>query len=396
MTSFLIKRFIRNYENYKDRNVRERYGIFVSIIGIVCNALFFAVKLFAGFIMGSVSIMADAFNNLSDSGSSIVTLVGFKLGNKPPDREHPFGHGRIEYLAGLFVGIVIILVGYEFLRNSVEKIMNPQPMQEFSIVLIALLLFTMLGKLWLAWINKNIGKRINSKALFATSQDAMNDVLFTGVTVVSVLVTKYTGFLIDGYAGALVALVLIKSGWEVAKDTLSTLIGERASAETVSEIKAIAEKKGNIVGIHDLILHNYGPNLVMGTIHAEAPANLSFEKSHEIADSIEQEVLKKLGVYIVVHIDPVSVGDLRIKTLSEIVDKTIKNIDVRMSTHDFRLVESVGCTNFVFDFIFDIEVPHETNEETKRNLVKEIKTAVADFDKAYNCVINLECSYIEN
>lgn len=287
MTQFLIEHFVKDYEDVEKISVRTAYGVLASIVGIFCNVFLFAVKFTIGVIAHSVSVMADAFNNLSDAGSSIISFIGVKMAEKPADRDHPFGHGRIEYIAALVVSFLILEVGFTFLKDSIGKIRTPE-MLNFQIASVIILILSIGVKLWLGLFNKRLGEKINSKVMMAVFADSMGDVITTGATILSLIVFRITGWNIDGVVGIGVALVVMWAGVGIAKDTLEPLIGEAIDPQVYDQIKAFVEKYDGIVGTHDLIVHNYGPGRSMASIHAEVPNDVDIEKSHEIIDRIER------------------------------------------------------------------------------------------------------------
>ncbi len=389
MTQFLIKRFVKDYTNTNDKKVRHNYGMFASIVGIVCNIFLFAAKLISGLILKSVSVIADAFNNLSDAGSAIVTLIGFKLASKPPDRKHPFGHGRFEYISGLIVSFIIMLVGLEFLKTSVKKILYPEPI-EFNVISLIVLVMSIFIKLWLSIFNKKIGKVISSKAVEATSIDSLSDVLATSATIISVIITALTDIIIDGYIGAVVACVVLFAGYNIAKDTLEPLIGTGIDPELAKNIHDMVLNYDGIEGMHDLIVHNYGPGRSMASLHAEVPADVNIETSHEIIDKIEKEVAQKLDVFLVIHMDPITTNDERITKIKKSIVDIVKAIDTKLDIHDFRIVDGQEQINV----IFDLAVPLSYDDKQKEDLRTQVSKLAKIVDNRYNCIISVESNYI--
>ena len=306
LSNFLIKKFIKNNDDINDNKVRIAYGNLGGAVGIIINTLLFLIKLFVGLFAGSIAIIADAFNNLSDAASSIITIIGFKMANKPADAEHPFGHGRIEYISALVVSFMVMLVGFQFVKTSFSKILNPEAVT-FEIMPFLLLLISIGFKIWLSKFNKNLGNKINSSALKAAGTDALGDVFTSTTVVISFFASNFTSLPIDGYIGVLVALVIIYSGFSLIKETISPLLGEAPDAELVQQINDMVLSYEHISGVHDLVIHNYGPGRIMASIHAEIPADINIMTIHNIIDSAEREISQKLGVYLVVHMDPVSV-----------------------------------------------------------------------------------------
>lgn len=381
--------FVKNSEDVTNDKVRETYGIFASIVGVLCNVILFFSKFTIGLILNSVAITADSFNNLSDAGSSIVSFIGFKMASKPPDDDHPFGHGRVEYVTALIISFVILLLGFDFFKNSLDKIINPKDMN-FSNVSVLILIFTVLIKIWLSFFNKHIGRKIDSKVLMATSKDSMNDVIITSTTILSLLFTKFTGILIDGYVGVFVSCVLLYSAFSIAKDALSAILGEASSKELEEKIKIELTKYDGIVGCHDLIIHNYGANKSMATIHAEVPDNVHIKVSHDIIDKAEKQIAKDLGICLVIHMDPVAINDSRLNTIKEILCEIAEKDDIDCFLHDFKLLEEDNIINI----IFELEVPHGLEDEKTKELVESLKTQVKKVNANYNVIINVENGYI--
>lgn len=388
---FLIKKFVKNSENFNDIKVRESYGVFTSIVGVLCNIVLFGLKLGIGFILNSVAITADSFNNLSDAGSSIVSFVGFKMASKPPDDDHPFGHGRLEYIAALIIAFIILLLGFEFFKTSLDKILKPVSIN-FNIYSIFILIFTVLVKVWLSLFNKKIGEKIDSKVLLATSKDSLNDVIITSTTVLSLLFTKFTGVLIDGYVGVFVSFILLYSGFSIAKDALSVILGESSPKELEEKIKMEFSKYDGIVGCHDLIIHNYGATKSMATIHAEVPDNVDIKISHDIIDKAEKQIAEDLGIFIVIHMDPVAVNDARLTTLKEVLSNVIKNTNENCFFHELKLLEKENESNI--DIIFELEVPHCLEEQETTKLLQTIENEVKKINTNYNVIIKVENGYI--
>ena len=304
MSNWLLKTFVKDYDNVTNSKVRTAYGVLASVVGIICNVILFAIKLVIGLILGSVAVMADAFNNLSDAASSIIGFVGVKMADKPADEDHPFGHGRMEYISALIVAFIVIEVGLSFFKSSIEKISNPQSIT-FSLVSVIILAVSICIKLWLGFFNRKLGNRINSSVMKATATDAFGDVITTAVTVVSIFVAEFTSLNIDGYVGVLVSLVVMWAGIGIVRDTIAPLIGEAVDPELYEQIVKKVEGYEGIVGTHDLIVHNYGPGRSMASVHAEVPADVDLLKAHELIDRIEADVRNELGIFMVIHMDPI-------------------------------------------------------------------------------------------
>lgn len=389
MTEFLVKKFVKNYEKTDNIQVRTDYGILASMVGILCNVLLFAVKLAVGFVMNSISVMADACNNLSDAASSVIGYIGVKMAEKPADEEHPFGHGRIEYIAALIVSFLVIEVGFSFFKSSLSKIKNPEHMVFEWIPFLALLL-SVAVKLWLASFNKKLGTRIQSQVMLAAAADSMGDVITTSAAILSLVICAVSGVNIDAVAGLLVSLVVMWAGIGIAKDTLKPLIGEGADPELADKIRKMVESYDGIEGTHDLIIHNYGPNRSMASIHAEVPRDTDIEVSHEIIDRIEREVVRELGVFLVIHMDPLEVKDERVLKTKNQLENVIQEIDKEITFHDFRMVWGDKKINL----IFDIMVPFSYNEEEQKRVKTEIQNKMKQKNHRYACVITVDRSFI--
>ena len=389
MTEFLVRHFVKNHEDVEKVSVRTAYGVLASVVGIFCHVLLFVVKGAVGFFLQSVSVMADAFNNLSDAGSSVVGLVGVRMASKPADEEHPFGHGRIEYIAALVVSFLVLQVGFTFFKDSIRKIQNPEELK-FQAVSVIILVLSIGVKLWMGMFNKKLGKKIDSKVMMATATDAMGDVVTTTATIASVLFFRITGINIDGIVGIGVSLVVMWAGIGIAKDTLEPLIGEAVAPEEYVRISRFVEKYEGIVGSHDLIVHNYGPGRSMASIHAEVPNDVDIEVSHEIIDRIERDAAKRLGIFLVIHMDPVETKDEHVLEVRHQVEQILDAVDSRVSIHDFRMVDGKEQINLIFDMVVPFEYSTQKQNELKMTLRKLLQMA----DKRYQCVITIERSYV--
>ena len=389
MTDFLVRKFVKNYEQTEDVQVRTSYGVLSSIVGIFCNVLLFAAKFLIGVLMHSISVMADGFNNLSDAASSIISFIGVKMAEKPADEEHPFGHGRIEYIAALVVAFLVIEVGLSFLKSSIGKLKNPEEIT-FELIPFLILILSIGVKLWLAYFNTKLGKKIASKVMMATAADSMGDVITTSATILSILVCTFTGYNIDAIAGLVVSLIVMWAGVGIAKDTLEPLIGQAADPELAAKIKQEVESYDGITGTHDLIVHDYGPNRSMASIHAEVPRDVDIEASHEIIDRIEREVSKKLGIFLVIHMDPVEVRDERVLAVKDTVQKILYELDPEVTFHDFRMVWGEKRINLIFDVL----VPFAYDKEKQKNLEKQICERITERDSRYQCVITVEKGFV--
>ena len=389
MTEFLVRRFVKNYEHTETVAVRTAYGVLASMVGIFCNVFLFLVKGAIGIVLHSISVTADAFNNLSDAGSSIIGLVGVKMAEKPADEEHPFGHGRIEYIAALIVAFIVLEVGFTFLKDAIGKIRQPEILK-FNTVSVVILMFSIGVKIWLAFFNRKLGKKINSKVMMATAADAMGDVATTTATILSVLFFRVTGINIDGFVGIGVALVVMWAGVGIAKDTLEPLIGEAVPQETCDEITKFGESYDGIVGTHDLLVHNYGPGRSMASIHAEVPNDVNIEVSHEVIDKIERDARKYLGTYLLIHMDPIETKDQDVIKVRKKVEHIVTQTDPDASIHDFRMVSGEHRINLIFDMV----LPHGYDKEEENTLQRLVTEKIHRLDERYQCVITMEKSFV--
>lgn len=365
MTDLLLRLFVKNHQNTQDPKVRGAYGKLAGIVGIVCNLLLFGGKLAVGLLSGSVAISADAINNLSDASSSLVTLLGFKLSERPADEEHPYGHARMEYLSGLAVAALILLIGVELAKTSIERIFHPVA-AEFSLLTIAVLLCSIALKLWMALFCGSLGKRIGSKTLRATAADSRNDVISTAAVLLSCLVGYCFQVDIDGYVGLLVALFIIWSGCGIAKDTISPLLGEQADEELVRSIRELILSHEKILGIHDLMVHDYGPGQCFASVHAEMDAHEDPLVCHDILDDIERDALRELRVHLVMHYDPVVTDDEELNHMRALIQSELHAIDPALTLHDFRMVRGPKHTNLIFDLVIPYSMEGKTVELKKR------------------------------
>lgn len=386
-SNFLVKRFVKNYDNVSDIKVRGAYANLAGIVGIVTNLILFIIKLSVGLFSNSVSILADAFNNLSDAASSIITIIGFKMANKPADAEHPFGHGRIEYITAMIVSFMVMLVGLQFVKTSFQKIINPT-LVTFELWPFILLLISIGFKFWLSKFNKAIGNKINSSTLKATATDAMGDVFTSTTVVISFLISKFTTLPIDGYIGIVVALAIVYSGFSLIKETLSPLLGEPPDPVLVSDITDMVMSYDNITGIHDLIVHNYGPGRIMASIHAEIPSNIDIMEIHHIIDTAEREISKKLNIYLVIHMDPICVDTDEIIEARNIVKEVLSKYEDVKSFHDFRVVGENNNKNLIFDI--EVSPTCLANEIASAKLLNNIEKDIKEKSPEYRCVITVD------
>lgn len=385
MISFLSRWLIRDYRNYASPKVRLRYGVLCGAVGIGFNILLFIGKILAGTLTGSIGITADAFNNLSDAGSSVISLVGFRLSEQKADKEHPFGHGRFEYIAGLIVSMAILLMGAELVKTSIQKIITPEPVT-FSFLAIGVLFGSILVKLYMFLYNRGIGKKIDSPTMRATAMDSFSDVTATSVVLLSMLISKWTSWNVDGWAGLAVALFILYTGIQAAKETISPLLGQPPEKAFVEKIEQIVLSGKGIIGVHDLVVHDYGPGRVMVSLHAEVPADGDMIHLHDAVDNIERELKRECGCEAVIHMDPVAVNDAETNRLRSEVEALVKSMDEKLSLHDFRVVPGPTHTNLVFD----LAVPFGfsmTDEVLKQAIGERVHTlegecyAVIEIDK---------------
>lgn len=369
--------------------VRTAYGILSSIVGIICNVILFAVKLIVGMILNSISVMADAFNNLSDAASSVISFFGVKLAERPADKEHPFGHGRFEYIAALAVSFLILQVGFSLFKSSFTKILKPESIS-FNPWMIGILCLSILIKVWLMLFNRKLGCRINSPVMKATAADSLGDVMVTTATVISTMIAGLSGWRIDGYMGIIVSVFVIIAGIRIAKDTLEPLLGQAIDRDLYEKLSAMVESYEDIVGTHDLIIHSYGPTHRMATIHAEVPNDIHIEKAHETIDRIERDVLERLDIFLVIHMDPVEVNDAMILEKRDMVIHIIQRLEPKAAIHDFRIVKGELQINLIFDLV----LPYSYKKDAEQRLLLKIVEEVRKQDARYNCVITPENSYV--
>lgn len=387
MSELLLRLFVPK-GSPDDPVVRTRCGLLSGITGIILNIILVAGKLTVGIIAGSVAIIADAINNFSDAASSVITLAGFKLAEQKPDKEHPFGHGRIEYVAGLIVSVLIIFMGFELAWSSIEKIITPEA-AEFSYAAMGVLIAAILVKFWLFYFNRKIAKRINSPSIAATASDSISDVIATGVVLVALIAGQYTTFPIDGVAGVIVAIFIFKAGWGAVKTTQAPLLGRPMSKELADAIDKLALEHENILGIHDLIYHDYGPGRAIVSFHAEVPADGNLMETHEMIDHVEREIREKFGIEAVIHMDPIVVdGDT--EEMRTLVESVIKSIHPDASIHDLRIAEWDKIHNVYFDVIvpYGLDISDEEIENRVKEQIKE--------KSGFNAVMHVEHPFIES
>ena len=388
MTHLLVKYFIKNPENFTDHKVRESYGLLGSIVGIITNVILCLTKIGVGLLFNSVSILADGLNNLSDAGSSIVTLIGFRLSGKPADEDHPYGHARIEYLSGLIVSFIILMLGVQLILSSINKILHPEPLS-FSMAMIAVLVFSIVVKLWLTIFNRKLGKRINSTTMLATAADSLNDVVATSAVLIALIIAQFTGWNLDGYMGILVGCFVFYSGIQLVKETINPLLGEAPSAELIATVEKKLMSYPMICGFHDLVLHSYGPNRYFASVHAEVPEDANLLHCHDIIDSIEKDFQQELGINLVIHLDPIVTDDALTNALKEQITEIVCGIDASLSIHDFRLISGPTHSNLVFDVTVPVSFPIKAKE-----LAHRIDTQVKALNPTYYTVITIDTNYV--
>lgn len=387
MISLLVKLFYGEMNMSDEKAVRRAYGTACSGAGIGFNVLLFAGKLIAGMLSGSVAIVSDAFNNLSDAGSSIISLVGFKLSNKKSDPQHPFGHGRLEYISGLCVSFLIILMGVELGKASIEKIIEPAQVK-FSLLTAAILAASILVKLYMALYNSRVGTRLNAVTMKAMAKDSLSDAVATSVVLMSMIVAKLADIAIDGYCGVVVAAFILFTGITAARDTISPLLGQKPDSEFIEEVMRIVNAHKEIIGTHDLVVHDYGPGRLMITLHAEVDADMDILVAHDAVDNIENELREKLGCSAVVHMDPIVTDDVETNATREEIKRVVSNIDSRMTIHDFRMVPGPTHTNVIFDVAVPFDIDMDDDE-----LRKILGARIRDVDSKLNAVIEIDKCY---
>ena len=388
MTSLLVKLFIKQNENTSLPSVRKGYGVLSGVVGILSNAVLFCIKLFIGIISGSVSIVADAFNNLSDLGSSLVSIFGFRMALKPADPDHPYGHGRFEYISALIVSGLIMIMGFELIKGSIEKLISGGSVF-FSLSSIIILLISILIKLWLYFFNKKLAIAIDSKVLKATSRDSLNDALTTLAILVSVAINLVFKINIDAYLGIALSLFIMWSGFCTAKDSLDPLLGEPLDINTAHEIEKTILSFDGFLGIHDLVAHNYGPGRCFASVHVEVPANIDIVSCHEQIDICEKVVFTKLGILLTIHMDPVETDNQKLAEVKDAMTKEIAGLNPRFSIHDFRMTpKSDARTNLIFDVV--IPADEAKNQSALR---REIEAIAQGIDRTFCCVITFDIDF---
>ena len=389
MIQLLSRWLIHDRDNVASPAVRRAYGTLCGAVGIALNILLFAGKFFAGQLSGSIAVTADAFNNLSDAGSSAVTLLGFCLAGKKPDTDHPFGHGRIEYISGLIVAGLILLMGVELAKSSLDKILHPEEVT-FSLLALGIMAASVCVKLYMWLYNRQVGRRIHSAAMEATAMDSLSDTASTFAVLVAMLIGKWTGLAVDGYVGLVVALFILFSAYKAARETLSPLLGQAPDPELVREIRDIVMADDTVVGVHDLVVHDYGPGRLMITLHAEVPAHGDIMAMHDVIDNIEKELMEKLHCHAVIHMDPVDTDDASIARLREQVAELVKQVEPSLTIHDFRVVRGTTHDNLIFDAVLPF-----SSTMTPAQAAQAIRDRVRAMDGNYYAVVTVEHSYTD-
>lgn len=381
MMRFLVKHLIPNYEDIHDAKIRTKYGNLTSFVGILANLVLFLGKFLIGTLANSVSITADAVNNLSDAGSSMISLISFKLSNRPADEEHPFGHARYEYIASMIVGILILFLGIELVQNSLDKIIHPQTIA-FSLLSIGILIASILVKFWMYAYNRYYGKQLNSSVMSATAADSLSDCMATAAVLASTCISPLIHFNLDGYMGVLVAIFIITAGIKIVKETLNSLLGASPSREEVMEIVDLIKSHEGVLGIHDLMIHDYGPNNRFASVHVEVSAKEDIFISHDMIDNIEREIHEKLQIQMVIHMDPIDVDDEETNTMRETMKNIVTSIDPSLSIHDFRMVKGNTHTNLIFDCLVPYQIKLTTNQ-----IMDQINEQLNTLDQTYYVVV---------
>ena len=384
MTNLLTRLFIKNHTDVTNPDVRAAYGTLSGIVGIIVNVLLFTAKFIIGTLSGSIAITADAVNNLSDAGASAISLVTFRISAKPADREHPFGHARIEYVASMIVSLTIVLIGYELFTSSLDKILHPTE-TEFRIAAVVVLALSICGKLWLGLFNRTQGRRIDSPVLRASGTDSMTDAISTTGVLISLLISKFTGFDTDGYMGIIVAVIILLAGLKILNETKNSILGEAPSEETVAAIRSTVAEYPEALGIHDMLIHTYGAGVTIASLHIEVDGSSDMFALHDIMDTIEKRLQSEHRILCTVHMDPIVTDDERVIRLREQTLAAVREIDPRIDIHDFRFVEGPTHTNLIFDAV----VPYENKSDSAR-IRREIEAKIEAMDGNYFAVVTVD------
>lgn len=387
MIDFLVKHFVKDYEDVKNPVVRERYGMFSSIVGMICNIILCISKIIIGMLAHSIAILSDGVNNLSDCATCIVTMFGYKMAAKPADKDHPFGHGRMEYLTSLVIATAILLVGFELLKSSVGKILHPEKVV-FSVVALLVLILSIIIKIWMGMMNRRLGNRVDSSIMLATSQDSFSDVIATSATMVALIASIWVKFPIDGLMGVAVSVLILMSGYGIVKETVDELLGAPADEEVVSALRELIEESHVAQGMHDLMIHSYGPGNLIGSVHVEVDCHGDIMEIHDAIDELERNIYEELHIRMTIHMDPLDLHDERSNACKELVTKLLKEMDENLSLHDFRMIAGPTHTNLIFDVV----IPYDcalTQDEIRKRLAQELSKeevqyyTVITFDKSY-------------
>lgn len=387
MTNFLIKLFVKD-KNVKDPKVRTKYGTLSSLTGIVVNFILSITKVVIGIISNSMSIISDGLNNITDAGSSVITMIGFKMSQKKVDDDHPWGHGRMEYIAAFIVDMLIVLVGIELFKSSIDKIINPV-MPDISTITITILVIAIIAKLWLFFFYNKIAKTINSEAIKGNAYDSISDVISTFVVLLSAIVAKFANISIDGYVSILVSIFILYTGFKALKETVDILLGSKPDPELVKGIEEFTKKYDMIVGIHDMMIHDYGPGRKIVSFHAEVPANSDICMAHDIIDQMEQDIYEEFNCITTIHMDPIEVDDEEINKMREITEKIVKEINENYSIHDFRMTNGGGRINLIFDLV----IPRGEKVDSDK-LKAQVQQKIHSENPKYYAVPKVECSYV--
>lgn len=369
--NFLIRKLIHDSENISDPLVRKAYGTLSSIVGIICNLVLFGVKYSVGLISHSIAITSDAFNNLSDCASCLITLFGYKMAAKPADKDHPFGHGRMEYLTSLVISVMIALMGFELLRNSIDKVIHPDTVT-FHVVTLVVLFASIGVKFWMAWMNTRLGKKINSTVMIAAAKDSRSDVITTSATILSLLLSLVTDFPVDGIMGIAVSIFILKTAYDIIRDTVGELLGKPADGEVVQELRQMVMSHEMIEGIHDLVIHNYGPGKMLGSCHVEVRSDVNFVAVHEVVDAIEHEIYEKMRIMMTIHMDPIELDNAQINHYRTMTEEIIHSLDQKLSVHDFRLISGENTNRLIFDLVVPFECIYE-NQQLEEIISQELQ-----------------------
>lgn len=388
MTEFLVHRFIKNETDYKNEKVRGAYGTLSSVVGIICNVILFLLKYAMGTLANSISIVSDGFNNLSDAASCIVTLIGYRVAGKPADKGHPFGHGRMEYLISLVISAVILVVGVNLFTSSLDKVIHPKQLV-FDWVVLLSLIFSILLKLWMSRFNHSLGKKIDSSAMLATSKDSANDVIATFATVIALVASAFTSLPMDGIMGIVVSGFVLWSGFGIIKETVDLLLGQPADPELVKKLKKKILSYDGILGVHDFILHNYGPGNMIGSVHVEVPGNGNIFEIHDLIDRIERTIHEEEGIVMTIHMDPVVLDDAFVNECRDMIGRILREMDAKLSLHDFRVVTGPTHTNLIFDIV----VPYDCKLKEKE-IEEKIQTELDKKEGTWYLVLTFDRDFV--